>query len=141
MIEVKRRLIPEIPALSSSIPSILQRIYAARGITSNSQLERGAKSLLSFQSMHGITKAVDILVEAIAKQTRIIVVGDFDADGATSSALSVMAFRLMGSNNVDYLVPNRFEDGYGLSPDVVDQAKAMGAEIIMTVDNGVRLNL
>ncbi|MGF1804961.1 single-stranded-DNA-specific exonuclease RecJ, partial [Aliivibrio sifiae] len=137
MIEVKRRLIPEIPALPSSIPSILQRIYAARGITSNSQLDRGARSLLSFQSMHGITKAVDILVEAIAKQTRIIVVGDFDADGATSSALSVMAFRLMGSSNVDYLVPNRFEDGYGLSPDVVDQAKAMGAEIIMTVDNGV----
>jgi single-stranded-DNA-specific exonuclease len=137
MIEVKRRIIPEIPTFPSSIPSILQRIYAARGITSNVQLDRSARSLLSFQSMHGITKAVDILVEAIAKKTRIIVVGDFDADGATSSALSVMAFRMMGSSNVDYLVPNRFEDGYGLSPDVVDQAKAMGAEIIMTVDNGV----
>lgn len=137
MIEVKRRIIPVIPNFPSSIPSILQRIYATRGITSNNQLERGAKHLLSFQSMHGIEKAVDILVEAIAKQTRIIVVGDFDVDGATSSALSVMAFRMMGSNNVDYLVPNRFEDGYGLSPDVVDQAKAMGAEIIMTVDNGV----
>ncbi|MBB1313934.1 single-stranded-DNA-specific exonuclease RecJ [Aliivibrio sp. SR45-2] len=137
MIEVKRRIIPVIPNFPSSIPSILQRIYATRGITSNNQLERGAKNLLSFQSMHGIEKAVDILVEAIAKQTRIIVVGDFDVDGATSSALSVMAFRMMGSNNVDYLVPNRFEDGYGLSPDVVDQAKAMGAEIIMTVDNGV----
>jgi single-stranded-DNA-specific exonuclease len=137
MIEVKRRIIPVIPNFPSSIPSILQLIYATRGITSNNQLERGAKHLLSFQSMHGIEKAVDILVEAIAKQTRIIVVGDFDVDGATSSALSVMAFRMMGSNNVDYLVPNRFEDGYGLSPDVVDQAKAMGAEIIMTVDNGV----
>ncbi|MUK63489.1 single-stranded-DNA-specific exonuclease RecJ [Aliivibrio fischeri] len=137
MIEVKRRIVPTSIQLPDSIPPILQRIYAARGITSSSQLERGAKFLLSFQSMHGISKAVDILVEAIQKQTRIIVVGDFDADGATSSALSVMAFRMMGSQNVDYLVPNRFEDGYGLSPDVVDQAKDMGAEIIMTVDNGV----
>lgn len=64
-------------------------------------------------------------------------VGDFDADGATSSALSVLALRMLGSSNVDYLVPNRFEDGYGLSPEVVDQAITMGVELIMTVDNGV----
>ncbi len=137
MLEVKRRVVAEIPKFPSTIPSILQRIYAARGVTSNKQLERGANFLHSFHSMHGINKAVDILIEAIAKQNRIIVVGDFDADGATSCALSVMAFRMMGCQNVDYLVPNRFEDGYGLSPEVVDQAKAMGAEIIMTVDNGI----
>ena len=64
-------------------------------------------------------------------------VGDFDADGATSSALSVLAIRMLGSSNVDYLVPNRFEDGYGLSPEVVDQAIERGAQVIMTVDNGV----
>ncbi|MCV5390675.1 DHH family phosphoesterase, partial [Escherichia coli] len=75
--------------------------------------------------------------QGIKEQKRIIVVGDFDADGATSSALSVLALRMLGSHNVDYLVPNRFEDGYGLSPEVVDQALELGAEMIMTVDNGV----
>ncbi|WP_029854254.1 single-stranded-DNA-specific exonuclease RecJ, partial [Vibrio parahaemolyticus] len=79
----------------------------------------------------------ELLFQAIQEQKRIIVVGDFDADGATSSALSVLALRMLGSNNVDYLVPNRFEDGYGLSPEVVDQALELGAEMIMTVDNGV----
>ncbi len=92
MIEVKRRIVPTSIQLPDSIPPILQRIYAARGITSSSQLERGAKFLLSFQSMHGISKAVDILVEAIQNQTRIIVVGDFDADGATSSACQLWHF-------------------------------------------------
>ncbi|MCX2958585.1 MAG: DHH family phosphoesterase, partial [Serratia symbiotica] len=66
----------------------------------------------------------------------IMVVGDFDADGATSTALTVLALRSMGGS-VDYLVPNRFEDGYGLSPEVVEQAAARGAELIVTVDNGV----
>jgi single-stranded-DNA-specific exonuclease len=66
-----------------------------------------------------------------------VVVGDFDADGATSTALSVLALRALGYGNVSYLVPNRFEDGYGLSPEVVDQAHARGAQMIMTVDNGI----
>jgi single-stranded-DNA-specific exonuclease len=65
------------------------------------------------------------------------VVGDFDADGATSTALSVLSLRALGCDNVTYLVPNRFEDGYGLSPEVVDQAHARGAQMIMTVDNGI----
>lgn len=66
-----------------------------------------------------------------------MVVGDFDADGATSTALSVLAMRSLGCSNIDYLVPNRFEDGYGLSPEVVDQAHARGAQLIVTVDNGI----
>lgn len=101
------------------------------------QLEKAAKALHSFKQLHGIDRAVELLFAAIAEQKRIIVVGDFDADGATSSALSVLALRMLGSRNVDYLVPNRFEDGYGLSPEVVDQAIERGAEMIMTVDNGV----
>jgi len=100
-------------------------------------LETAVKGLHSYQQLHGIELAVELLFEAIREQKRIIVVGDFDADGATSSALSVLALRMLGSNNVDYLVPNRFEDGYGLSPEVVEQAIALGAEVIMTVDNGV----
>lgn len=73
----------------------------------------------------------------MAEHQRIIIVGDFDADGATSTALAVLALRSMGGDNVQYLVPNRFEDGYGLSPEVVEQAAAMGAELIITVDNGI----
>ncbi|EIU7613612.1 single-stranded-DNA-specific exonuclease RecJ [Vibrio vulnificus] len=137
MIEIQRRPEPDLSLLPDSVPDILKRIYLNRGIQDISQLETAVKGLHSYQKLHGIELAVALLFEAIREQKRIIVVGDFDADGATSSALSVLALRMLGSNNVDYLVPNRFEDGYGLSPEVVEQAIALGAEVIMTVDNGV----
>ncbi|WP_347368481.1 single-stranded-DNA-specific exonuclease RecJ [Vibrio vulnificus] len=137
MIEIQRRPEPDLSLLPDSVPDILKRIYLNRGIQDVSQLETAVKGLHSYQKLHGIGLAVALLFEAIREQKRIIVVGDFDADGATSSALSVLALRMLGSNNVDYLVPNRFEDGYGLSPEVVEQAIALGAEVIMTVDNGV----
>ncbi|HAU8297358.1 TPA: single-stranded-DNA-specific exonuclease RecJ [Vibrio vulnificus] len=137
MIEIQRRPEPDLSLLPDSVPDILKRIYLNRGIQDISQLKTAVKGLHSYQKLHGIELAVALLFEAIREQKRIIVVGDFDADGATSSALSVLALRMLGSNNVDYLVPNRFEDGYGLSPEVVEQAIALGAEVIMTVDNGV----
>ncbi|WP_404970387.1 single-stranded-DNA-specific exonuclease RecJ [Vibrio campbellii] len=137
MIEIQRRPEPDLSLLPDSIPAILKRIYINRGITDVAQLETSARGLHSYQQLGGIDQAVELLFQAISEQKRIIVVGDFDADGATSSALSVLALRMLGSNNVDYLVPNRFEDGYGLSPEVVDQALELGAEMIMTVDNGV----
>ncbi|ELA7334515.1 TPA: single-stranded-DNA-specific exonuclease RecJ [Vibrio parahaemolyticus] len=137
MIEIQRRPEPDLSLLPDSIPPILKRIYINRGITDIAQLETSARGLHSYQKLGGIEQAVELLFQAIQEQKRIIVVGDFDADGATSSALSILALRMLGSNNVDYLVPNRFEDGYGLSPEVVDQALELGAEMIMTVDNGV----
>lgn len=137
MIEVKRRPTADISGFSAATPPLLQRIYASRGIASELELERGAKGLLSYDKLHGIEPAVQLLVAALAENRRIIIVGDFDADGATSSALSVLALRMLGCSNVDYLIPNRVEDGYGLSPEVVDQAEVRGAEVIMTVDNGV----
>ncbi|EJB8573724.1 single-stranded-DNA-specific exonuclease RecJ [Vibrio parahaemolyticus] len=137
MIEIQRRPEPDLSLLPDSIPPILKRIYINRGITDIAQLETSARGLHSYQKLGGIEQAVELLFQAIQEQKRIIVVGDFDADGATSSALSVLALRMLGSNNVDYLVPNRFEDGYGLSPEVVDQALELGAEMVMTVDNGV----
>ncbi|MGF1757804.1 single-stranded-DNA-specific exonuclease RecJ [Photobacterium sagamiensis] len=137
MIEIKRRPQADISGFSNAIPPLLQRIYASRGIHSDAELERSAKGLLSYEQLYGIAPAVQLLVKALADDRRIIVVGDFDADGATSSALSVLALRMLGCKNVDYLVPNRFDDGYGLSPEVVEQADARGAELIMTVDNGV----
>ncbi|MGF1725963.1 single-stranded-DNA-specific exonuclease RecJ [Photobacterium nomapromontoriensis] len=137
MIEIKRRPEADTSQFSDATPPLLQRIYASRGIKSEQDLERGARGLLGYNQLFGIQPAVNLLVQALAEQRRIIVVGDFDADGATSSALSVLALRMLGSRNVDYLVPNRFDDGYGLSPEVVEQAVSRGAELIMTVDNGV----
>ncbi|PST95256.1 single-stranded-DNA-specific exonuclease RecJ [Photobacterium iliopiscarium] len=137
MIEIKRRLIADPQGFSNEIPAILQRIYASRGITNDAELERGAKGLLNYNQLYGMADAVTLLVTALTNNTRIIIVGDFDADGATSSALSVLALKMLGCRNVDYLVPNRFDDGYGLSPEVAQQAIDRGAELIMTVDNGV----
>ncbi|HIF9157469.1 single-stranded-DNA-specific exonuclease RecJ [Photobacterium damselae] len=137
MIEIKRRPEADISGFSDAIPARLKRIYASRGITHDGELERGAKGLLSYNQLHGMAQAVDLLEQALRNNQRIIIVGDFDADGATSSALSVLAFKMLGCQNVDYLVPNRFDDGYGLSPEVVEQALAKGVEVIMTVDNGV----
>ncbi|MGJ7095196.1 single-stranded-DNA-specific exonuclease RecJ [Vibrio hannami] len=137
MIEITRRSEVDLSLLSDSIPPLLKRIYISRGITSAEQLDKSARGLISYQKLNGIQKAVELLLHSIENDKRIIVVGDFDADGATSSALSVVALRSLGCKSVDYLVPNRFEDGYGLSPEVVDQAIEYQADVIMTVDNGV----
>ncbi|AYC17595.1 Single-stranded-DNA-specific exonuclease RecJ [Dickeya dianthicola] len=101
------------------------------------ELERSLRGLLDYRLLGGITQAVEVLRQALADNRRIMVVGDFDADGATSTALTVLALRSMGGREIQYLVPNRFEDGYGLSPEVVAQAAAKGAELIVTVDNGI----
>ncbi len=137
MIEIKRRHPLKNTIFSETMPPLLQRIYAGRGVAKQSELERSAKALISYTELYGIETAVHILSEAMKENQRIIIVGDFDADGATSSALAVCALSMMGCKQVDYLVPNRFEDGYGLSPDVVFQAIEKGAQLIITVDNGV----
>ncbi|WP_413111069.1 single-stranded-DNA-specific exonuclease RecJ [Thaumasiovibrio sp. DFM-14] len=137
MIEIQRRPEGDTSGFSAHIPPLLRRIYASRGIERDSDLERGARGLLPFTQLAGIEQAVTLLVDALRQQRKMVIVGDFDADGATSSALSVIALRQLGAHHVDYLVPNRFEDGYGLSPDVVEQVANRGAELIITVDNGV----
>ncbi|MDK1706039.1 single-stranded-DNA-specific exonuclease RecJ [Serratia rubidaea] len=123
--------------LSAQLPPLLRRLYALRGVSEERELERSVKGMLPWQQLDGIDAAVDILQQALADGRRIMIVGDFDADGATSTALTVLALRSMGGGDVQYLVPNRFEDGYGLSPEVVEQAAARGAELIVTVDNGI----
>ncbi|ATO31672.1 Single-stranded-DNA-specific exonuclease RecJ [Dickeya dianthicola RNS04.9] len=116
---------------------MLRRLYAQRGVRQMQELERSLRGLLDYRLLGGITQAVEVLRQALADNRRIMVVGDFDADGATSTALTVLALRSMGGREIQYLVPNRFEDGYGLSPEVVAQAAAKGAELIVTVDNGI----
>ncbi|EIB1581522.1 single-stranded-DNA-specific exonuclease RecJ [Salmonella enterica] len=135
--QLRRREADETAELPADLPPLLRRLYASRGVRSARELERSVKGMLSWQQLSGIDNAVEILYNAFREGTRIIVVGDFDADGATSTALSVLGMRALGCDNISYLVPNRFEDGYGLSPEVVDQAKARGAQLIVTVDNGI----
>lgn len=123
--------------LDDSIHPILARIYAARGVTSNAELERGLDQLLPYQSLLGIDQAVARLVQALAQQEHIMIVGDFDADGATSTSLVVTALRAMGAAKVSFIVPNRFEYGYGLSPEIVAEASKQLPSLIITVDNGI----
>ena len=136
-IQLRRREADETAELPADLPPLLRRLYASRGVRSAQELERSVKGMLPWQQLSGVEKAVEILYNAFREETRIVVVGDFDADGATSTALSVLGMRSLGCNNISYLVPNRFEDGYGLSPEVVDQAHARGAQLIVTVDNGI----
>lgn len=136
-IQLRRREAADGADLPSDLPPLLQRLYASRGVRSAQELERGVKGMLPWSQLTGVEKAVEMLYGAFKQDLHIVVVGDFDADGATSTALSVLALRALGYGNVSYLVPNRFEDGYGLSPEVVDQAHARGAQMIMTVDNGI----
>ncbi|MFU8797844.1 MAG: single-stranded-DNA-specific exonuclease RecJ [Gammaproteobacteria bacterium] len=116
---------------------VLARVYAARGISSADQIERGFENLLPWQSLSGISQAVACLYEALKNKQSILVVGDFDADGATSSALAVSALQALGATKIGYLVPNRFEYGYGLTPEIVAVAKQKNPDWIITVDNGI----
>lgn len=136
-IPLHRREIVTDLSLLVDLPPLLRRLYASRGVRCAEELERGVKGLLPWSQLNGIETALELLYHAFQQHWHIVIVGDFDADGATSTALSILALRALGYDNVSYLVPNRFDDGYGLSPEVVDQAHARGAQMIMTVDNGI----
>jgi single-stranded-DNA-specific exonuclease len=126
------------PALAeANLPPILARIYAQRGIESANQLEQGLAHLLPLDQLKGVKQAAELLAEAVSTQQRILIVGDFDCDGATSSALAVRALHMLGTKQVDYLVPNRFEYGYGLTPEIVAVAAERKPDLIVTVDNGI----
>ena len=134
---IKKRPIPNLLPNLSTINPILQRIFAARGIVTEEDLDKNLKSLLPFCSLTDIDKASKRLEQAIRNEERILIIGDFDADGATSSALAVSALRVFGAAQVDFLVPNRFEFGYGLTKAIVEVAKTMQPNLIITVDNGI----
>ncbi|WP_371824074.1 single-stranded-DNA-specific exonuclease RecJ [Hahella sp. HN01] len=134
---IERRPVPAECLDQAGLPPLLQRIYASRGVASCDELEYSLSHLLQLDSLAGAQSAADILAEALQRNQRIIFVGDFDADGATSTALGVLALRMFGAANVDYIVPNRFEFGYGLSPEIVDVALSRQPDVLITVDNGI----
>jgi len=116
---------------------VLKRVFAARGIQSESELELGLERLLPATVLSGAHEAAILLHQIIAQSGRILIVGDFDADGATSCALAVRALKMMGAKHVNYLVPNRFDYGYGLSPAIVEEALKQKPDLLVTVDNGI----
>ena len=121
---------------SDDIPNFLKKIYAARSV-SESQLSLGLSNLLT-PNFDQLDRALALLEQALLEQRRVLIIGDFDCDGATASVVAVKSLRMMGAKYVDFLVPNRFEHGYGLSPEIVQLAiKEKQPDLIITVDNGV----
>ena len=133
--EVRQREVPDVSL--EGIPELLQRIYSSRGITSVNELELGLDQLISYEGLLNINAAAQRLFTAISEQHRVLVVGDYDADGATSCAVAIRGLRSLGLRSADYLVPSRFKYGYGLSAAIVDVAARKHPDLIVTVDNGI----
>lgn len=135
-IEIKPRSTNEHASLPG-FDRVMSGVLSARGIANVAALDYGLKRLLPPQGLTNIGHAAELLSEAVTAGANIVIVGDFDADGATSCALAVRCLNAFGLQNVSYLVPNRFEYGYGLSPEIVGMAAMRQPDIIVTVDNGI----
>ena len=134
---IEHRPLPaDLPDLGP-LPPLLTRLYAARGVRSADELDKGLALLIPYQQLKGMEAAVDLLVRALEQGQRMLIVGDFDADGATASSVGVLGLRMLGAAHVDYLVPNRFEYGYGLTPEIVAVALEREPQLLITVDNGI----
>ncbi len=134
---IRRRPLGEPQALPASLSPVLRRVYAARGLRDPAQLALELKHLLPPDRLLGIDAAAALLAAAIRDGKRIVIAGDYDADGATACAVATLGLKALGAASVGYVVPNRFTMGYGLSPPLVDLALAAGAELLVTVDNGI----
>ena len=137
MIRLQRRSPNSNLSLPSALHPLLRKVYQQRKISTPDELDLTLSRLVSPGDLLGIDKAVDLLVDALEKQSRVLIVSDFDADGATSCALVMTALKGFGFSNVDYIVPNRFEYGYGLTPEIVELAATKSPDLIITVDNGI----
>lgn len=136
-VTVRRRVAPSVSTLPESVTPLLRKIYESRGVQSPDELELGLSNLLQPKLLKGMDAATDLLFDCLQKQQRFLIVSDFDADGATSCVLAMKALQSFGATHVDYIVPNRFEYGYGLTPEIVELAKTRRPDLIITVDNGI----
>lgn len=119
------------------VPPLLQRIYAHRGVTSADQLDYSLTALIPPGKLGGSVEAAELIHQVMADNGRILIVADFDADGATSCALAVRSLLAMGATQVNYMVPNRFSDGYGLTAEIAEKALTLQPDLVITVDNGI----
>ncbi len=138
--EIRRRPTTDSGQFPSDIHPVLARVYAARGLESGQELSYSLDRLLSFELLGGIERATELLAKALTEDWRILVVADFDADGATGCAVMLRGLRLLGADYANYLMPNRFKTGYGLTPEVVALARDRDPQLIITVDNGITSN-
>jgi len=134
---IEQRPLPAVLPDLGDIPPLLTRIYAARGVLNADELEKGLARLLPTHLLKGMDQAVQLLAQALEQRQRILIVGDFDADGATASCVAMLGLRMLGAAHVDYLVPNRFDYGYGLTPEIVAVALQRQPDVLVTVDNGI----
>jgi single-stranded-DNA-specific exonuclease len=135
---IERRPVPaEQNDFPNSMSATLQRVFMARDVMTVAQLDYRLPHLLRPDSLFDLKAAASILADAIEAGQKILIVGDFDADGATSTSLGILALEAMGAISPDYLVPNRFEFGYGLTPEIVEVAKEREPAVLVTVDNGI----
>ena len=135
-LQIRRREPGEPDALPAELHPVVRRVYAARGVCRAEDTDHRLARLLP-PTLNGLAEGARLLADAIEAGQLIVVVGDYDADGATSTALALSQMQQMGAERLDFLVPNRFTDGYGLSPAIVERAAEIGAEVIVTVDNGI----
>ena len=121
----------------AGVHPLLARLYAARGVRAKDELDDGLGRLLPPSGLKGIDAAARLLADAMAQNKRLCIVADYDCDGATACAVGVRGLRLLGAQNVDYLVPDRVADGYGLTASIARRVKERGADVLITVDNGI----
>ena len=133
---LRRRGVPP-HALPANLHPVVARVLAARGLVDAQQVNLELRELLAPAGLLGIGEACDLLLQAIRAGLRIVIAGDYDADGATGVALAVLGLRKLGAAQVDYVVPNRLTMGYGLSPELAREAAQAGAQLLITVDNGI----
>ncbi|MDP2140513.1 MAG: single-stranded-DNA-specific exonuclease RecJ [Gammaproteobacteria bacterium] len=135
--QIHRRAALQEGNFSPAVPALLRRILAARQVFTDEELTLDMQQLLPPELLLGLNAAVQLLHEELQRQGRVLIVSDFDADGATSCVLAMRALRAMGFRHVDYIVPNRFEYGYGLTPEIVTLATQKQPDLLITVDNGI----
>ena len=121
----------------AGVHPLLARLYAARGVTGPNELDPDLAHLLPLQNLHGATQAAVLLADAIERQAALCIVADYDCDGATACAVALRGLRMLGAQRVDFVVPDRVVDGYGLTPPISERVKAQGADVLITVDNGI----
>ncbi|MBC5781641.1 single-stranded-DNA-specific exonuclease RecJ [Ramlibacter sp. USB13] len=121
----------------AGIHPLLARLYAARGVAAKEELDNGLGRLLAPATLKGATEAARLLADAIAADRKLCIVADYDCDGATACAVGVRGLRLLGAKNVSYLVPDRVVDGYGLTRSIAQRVRQLGADLLITVDNGI----
>lgn len=122
---------------ADGIPPLLARVYASRGVRSQADIDYTLGALLPPDGLKGMTAAAALLADAIAQNRHLCVVADYDCDGATACATAVRGLRLLGARHIDYLVPDRIQDGYGLTPAIARRVAQQGADVLITVDNGI----